>query len=715
MSIESSTSNECSSSSLSNYDFEIVKVRDHVGLYVFGKDGTRTWYPDILAHGEKPIQGTQSISIDQAYSFYVAYGKKAGFDVRRGGKYKAVGFGDATTKYFHCTSEGFLLNLKEKFGVKSLDVDISKNNEVSDGFERFRDPKKKQTRRKPTFRCVCLASLTIKRIGNVFEVTSLIEGHKHPLIAEKHMIFMKNSRNIGYTKQHFLYQVSNANFGPAIGFRLMKQIHGCFDRVGVTVNDCKNQKKNISVFIRERDAQIAVEKLLSQKLHSLGLYANYYKGDDERLVGLFWADEEAIRNYATFGDITTGGYIWLLKQFKEAFGKDLKVVVTDQDPLMKITIVECFPDTRHRLYMCHIMMKLGTKVGPALYEMFALYKYCIALSVVQTENTKTYSVRDTQYHIFKGSDQFPVYPVEFCKSEVKLHCSYNRYEAYGLLCRHVFYVLRMNNVKEFPENYLHKRWLKNVKPSSFGRRRITGASDVVQSEMKELLNQVEIDVPTIPKVSSKAVMSAMLGVDEPENVLIGNPNLSKVKGTCCFSRMKPVAEVTAEKLAKRRTCSVCGGKEGHNKRTCTNEPASTKPKVQAAPKEKAAPKQQASQPKRSGLRSMHYSNNPINIRYWLMLNTQLTCLRSKGDRWEIGGGDQWETGGGDRWEIGGGDRWEIVNRTMTTVNQGMSFEEIEQIVAHQVANAIETIAIYENKTCMACESICQTKRLGSKA
>ncbi|GKC24229.1 FAR1 DNA binding domain, zinc finger, SWIM-type, MULE transposase domain containing protein [Tanacetum coccineum] len=120
--------------------------------------------------------------------------------------------------------------------------------------------------------------------------------------------------------------------------------------------------------------------------------------------------------------------------------------------------------------------------------------------------------------------------VEFCKSEVKLHCSCNRYEAYGLLCRHAFYVLRMNNVKEFPKNYLHKRWLKNVNPSSFGRRRITGASNIFEStidrlvhyldklhiykdKMKELLNQAEIDVPTVPKVSSKAVMSAMLDVD----------------------------------------------------------------------------------------------------------------------------------------------------------------------------------------------------------
>nr|GEW65003.1 hypothetical protein [Tanacetum cinerariifolium] len=86
-------------------DFEIVKVRDHVGFYVVGKDGTRTWYHDILAHGEKPIQGTQFVSIAQAYSFYVAYGKKEGFDVRRGGEYKAVGDDDRLVGLFRADEE----------------------------------------------------------------------------------------------------------------------------------------------------------------------------------------------------------------------------------------------------------------------------------------------------------------------------------------------------------------------------------------------------------------------------------------------------------------------------------------------------------------------------------------------------------------------------------------------------------------------------------
>ncbi|GJV37295.1 hypothetical protein Tco_1409772 [Tanacetum coccineum] len=47
---------------------------------------------------------------------------------------------------------------------------------------------------------------------------------------------------------------------------------------------------------------------------------------------------------------------------------------------------------------------------------------------------------------------------------------------------------------------------------------------------------------------------------------------------------------------------------------------------------------------------------------------------------------------------------------MTTVNQGMSIEEIEQVVAQRVANYIEAIAIFETKTNIARKSMNQTKR-----
>ncbi|GJR66147.1 hypothetical protein Tco_0012212 [Tanacetum coccineum] len=51
---------------------------------------------------------------------------------------------------------------------------------------------------------------------------------------------------------------------------------------------------------------------------------------------------------------------------------------------------------------------------------------------------------------------------------------------------------------------------------------------------------------------------------------------------------------------------------------------------------------------------------------------------------------------------------------MTTVNQGMSVEEIERVVAQRVDNAIEAIAIYETKTNMAHKSMSQAKRQEDK-
>ncbi|GJR12451.1 reverse transcriptase domain-containing protein [Tanacetum coccineum] len=51
---------------------------------------------------------------------------------------------------------------------------------------------------------------------------------------------------------------------------------------------------------------------------------------------------------------------------------------------------------------------------------------------------------------------------------------------------------------------------------------------------------------------------------------------------------------------------------------------------------------------------------------------------------------------------------------MAAVNQGMSVEEIEQIVAQRVTNAIETIAIYEAQTNMARKSLNQAKHQEDK-
>ncbi|KAJ0742619.1 putative MULE transposase domain, FHY3/FAR1 family [Helianthus annuus] len=59
-------------------------------------------------------------------------------------------------------------------------------------------------------------------------------------------------------------------------------------------------------------------------------------------------------------------YKWLLNSFVKSFGRQPKVVVTDQDPAMKQAIEEVFSTSRHRLCMWHIMKKVVDKVGHEL-------------------------------------------------------------------------------------------------------------------------------------------------------------------------------------------------------------------------------------------------------------------------------------------------------------------------------------------------------------
>ncbi|GJU10188.1 reverse transcriptase domain-containing protein [Tanacetum coccineum] len=68
----------------------------------------------------------------------------------------------------------------------------------------------------------------------------------------------------------------------------------------------------------------------------------------------------------------------------------------------------------------------------------------------------------------------------------------------------------------------------------------------------------------------------------------------------------------------------------------------------------------------------------------------------------------------DHATVGCGIIYAMVAETMTTVNQGMSVEEIERVVAQRVANAIEAIAIYETKTNIARKAIIQTERQEDK-
>ncbi|GJY03242.1 FAR1 DNA binding domain, zinc finger, SWIM-type, MULE transposase domain containing protein [Tanacetum coccineum] len=233
-------------------------------------------------------------------------------------------------------------------------------------------------------------------------------------------------------------------------------------------------------------------------------------------------------------------------------------------------------------------------------EIYASYSHCMSVNVLQVDNAEKYTIHDMQAeNKIRCDNNFVVYQVDFCKSEMEVECSCKHYDAYGLLCRHIFYVLRMNNIKEFPRKYLNKMWLKKAKPFNATVRIIVGGSNsilksevfylyeifestidrlvhdmdklkIYKEQIKDLLNKAKTDVLTVPKLNSKDVFSVMLGVKEPTSKTIRIPDQSSNKGNGVHSRSKSKAEIEKEatqKSDKRRTCSVCGNKEAFLKKS----------------------------------------------------------------------------------------------------------------------------------------------------
>ncbi|XP_022019519.1 protein FAR1-RELATED SEQUENCE 5-like [Helianthus annuus] len=202
----------------------------------------------------------------------------------------------------------------------------------------------------------------------------------------------------------------------------MRTEYGGFEEVGATAVDRKNFKRDLNCFIGEYDAEMIVQRLTNKKEYLWDFSFEYTVDSNGCLTGLFWADEVSKQNYLAFDDVisfdvtfktnkykmvfvpftgidndfhnvnlgagliakeTTESYVWLLTCFLNAFGRQPKVVVTDQDAAMKAAIETVFTDSRHRLCMWHIMKKVEDKVGSTLCN-DDTFKQCVC-NIVRTD------------------------------------------------------------------------------------------------------------------------------------------------------------------------------------------------------------------------------------------------------------------------------------------------------------------------------------------
>lgn len=720
-------------------------------------------------------------------------------------------------KYFVCSREGFKPNKAEHNVVEAndksylehhtndeslgenniTDESVGENNVTDDLGNQKRVAANKQKRKTASQRIGCEASVRLQIThDNKYELYHFEEKHNHGLVHPKYMKHLRACRRLTYSQKRLLHDMANASIGPTVGHRVLSKIHGGLEEVGATATDCRNFKRDVTSFIGKADAQIVVDMLKKKKECLPGFSFDYFVSNGGKLGGLFWADEQVKRNYDAFGDVVsfdatfrsnkynmvfvpfTGidnhkrcvtfgagmlinenvfSYTWLLNAFKRSFPREPKIVLTDQDPAMKIAIKDVFVSARHQLCMWHIMEKLSTKVGAAvcnsgfkellcrivwtdklephefdqrwvhilkeyklqdhgwladmfemrskwipayfrdwpmsglmrtssrsesenhmfgqlmkssstLVEFFTFFdtamqgqrftqskndhesmyttpnvnpdvslekdavvfytrsvffdvqremaigrKYCMSESLSEEGGSKKYIVVDTTVvsqaiddKIDRAVDETyfdELLPtrneVVFNPADQLIVCTCKRYERSGLLCRHIFYVLKLCNVSEFPKKYICRRWTQNVVSVQSGANlnqfldqkeemrtvirdiysnvdycvnRLMCDSDrlaAFRDSQQQLVEITDAEMGSQPAAGSNEFIGAMLGLEHPETITIHPPENVVNKGGGKRNRLEGSREQAMKKAKKQlRVCRYCGHLAYHDSRNC---------------------------------------------------------------------------------------------------------------------------------------------------
>ncbi|XP_023755613.1 protein FAR1-RELATED SEQUENCE 5-like [Lactuca sativa] len=326
-------------------------------LVIAGKSYWIPFVPDDI----KPIIKHKYPSDDAIEDMYRRYACATGFDVRNATNKKKRGI--VYIKYLLCNREGF----PNTSPVDTLYPKISKIK-----------------RRGDTSRTGCKAHIRFKKFPGTTNwlLYEFEEKQNHPRLSKDNMLFSRHHRQLDDTQKSFILTMSNQNIGATIDHRLYTSILGGYKFVGGLIDDFKNYMRDLNCFIGGSDAQILVDKLNNRK-ENVKNFSFDYRVENKQLNALFWANETSKINYKEFGDVVSfdttfrtnmlyhmvfvpfteidnhkrcvtfgasllsrkdiDSYIWLLKYFLKASGKQPLLVLSDQDPTMKKVIETVFP------------------------------------------------------------------------------------------------------------------------------------------------------------------------------------------------------------------------------------------------------------------------------------------------------------------------------------------------------------------------------------
>ncbi|XP_024989264.1 protein FAR1-RELATED SEQUENCE 5-like [Cynara cardunculus var. scolymus] len=243
--------------------------------------GHELWIPKVDGN-ICPKVGEFFSSVDSVENMYRKYADVAGFDIRLASK-KMNSLGGVQTRFFVCSKEG----IPSKKEFDSL--------EVSSGERRRRNTNFKRTVCK-----ACLKVHYVKESGR-YEVYHFIEAHNHMLCRSDEKLFTRSRRQLDYKDRKNVYHASSSKVGITQSRRMQLAINRGLVSSGGTTRDHMNFRRDITLFIGNKDAQMLINKMNKRREHCPEYFFEY-ECDEKELIAIFWADETARMNYKHFGD-----------------------------------------------------------------------------------------------------------------------------------------------------------------------------------------------------------------------------------------------------------------------------------------------------------------------------------------------------------------------------------------------------------------------------
>ncbi|KAD4888439.1 hypothetical protein E3N88_20512 [Mikania micrantha] len=379
-------------------------------------------------------------------------------------------------------------------------------------------------------RCMTLIRLRAIKGSSNYVLYEFSENHNHELISFENMDLTYKGKHLNFDDVHFVHAMSLDRVGATIAHWLQTSLKDGHHNMRGTKNSYKNISREIRMFIGERDVQLAifwvddVSKLSYQLFGDVIAFDATFSTNKYNMIFVPFTGVDHHKKCVTFGaglihNETVESYCWLLEAFLKIHVKHPRLVLSDQDPAMRIAVPNVFTQYVHRLCMLHklvwnvyispvtfkekwhnLMAELELNNHIWLNEMFSIRELwvpsyfreipmcCLMKITSRCERSNsmfkvTYgstntlvqflmcfdiaidNQRYTISHMDNRYDFVNQIKVSVHMLEQSYECSCMGFTRVGYLCRHIFCVFRLHHIKNVPHRYISNRWRKSTLPS----------------------------------------------------------------------------------------------------------------------------------------------------------------------------------------------------------------------------------------------------------